>query len=215
MIVDNQRIVQWANAAFGRVLGVPGESLVGRDVFELIHQDDLPALVETITALTRLPGASRTATFRMKSSDGSWRGLETSARNLLHDPVLRGFVISLRDATDRLRAEAALDASEARYRDLVEHARDAVYTADLDGFLTSANPATERLTGFTVPELLQMNFFELVAPEDRQRAREILARRIAGGRDEPVEVKLLAKNGHPVFVDVVGRPIAPAGRAPA
>ena len=114
-----------------------------------------------------------------------------------------------------MSAEAALRESEERYRDLVEHARDAVYTADLDGLLTSANPAAERLTGFDRTELLTMNFFELVAPEDRIRAREILTRRIGGGRDEPVEVRLLTKDGRKVFVDVVGRPIAPAGRAPS
>ena len=108
MIVDAERIVQWANAAFARVLGVPGDALVGRDLFEVIHDDDLPELIDTISTLTRTPGASGTATFRMKSSDGSWRRLETSARNLLQDPALRGFVISLRDVTDRVTAEAAL-----------------------------------------------------------------------------------------------------------
>jgi PAS domain-containing protein len=64
-----------------------------------------------------------------------------------------------------------------RFRDLVENASDMVYTRDLEGCLIHVNQGTERLTGYTRAELLRMNFLDLLAPEERERARQQLASR--------------------------------------
>ena len=171
MIANRERVVQWANAAVERVLGYPPQSLVGTNIFPLFHPDDVSALAETTRRLGEVPGVTGTIDVRMRAADGSWHWMETSARNLLEDPTVRGLVVSFRDVTDQRVAEAALRASEARYADLFEHARDAVFIADLDARLLSVNLAVEQLTGYSRAELLEMNVFDLIAPEDQVRAR--------------------------------------------
>ncbi len=212
VIVDGERIVQWANAACERVLGYTPRSLVGRDISRLVHEEDVPPLVETIGRLSAAAGAAGTANFRMRAMDGSWHWMETSATNLSHEPSVGGLVVVLRDVTEQRQVDGLLRASEARYSDLVEHALDAIYTATPDGNFTRVNRAAEQLSGFSRAELLRMNFFDLIAPEEREQVRGVLARRFAGGRDETVKVQLVAKDGRRVFVEVVGRLVEEDGK---
>jgi diguanylate cyclase (GGDEF)-like protein/PAS domain S-box-containing protein len=102
--------------------------------------------------------------------------------------------------------------SDERYRDLVEHARDGVFTADLEGRFTSVNPAAEEITGFRREELLGRSLFDLIDPENAERAQAALARAFAGEPDEFVELWLVAKDGRRVFVEVSGRVVEHDGQ---
>ena len=93
--------------------------------------------------------------------------------------------------------------SDERYRELFEHARDAVYTADAAGNFLSVNRAAEDIAGFTKAELLAMNFVA-IAPEDAERAQDVLVRSFAGDQDERTELQLVTKDGSRVFVEVTG-----------
>ena len=205
MIADRDLVVRWANTACERVLGYPPESLVGTDIFPMFHPDDVSSLAAAIERLCEVPGAAGAVDARIRAADGSWLWMETSGRNLLEDPAVRGFVVACRDVTNQRATEAALRASEARFADLVEHARDAVFIADLDARLLSVNPAVEQLTGYRRDELLEMNIFDLIAPEDQERARASVGRRLAGGPNEIVEVQLITKDGSNVFVETDAR----------
>ena len=207
MIVDVDHVVRWANRAFERVLGYPVESLTGRDIIPLIHPDDVAALGATTERLGATPGASGFLALRMRSADGAWRSLESSATNLIDDPAIGGFVVSLRDVTDRKRVVGALLASEERYRSLFERAPDVIYTADMSGWLTAVNPAAERITGYTREELLGMSIFDLIAPGERERAREVIASAV-GGHEVTIEMQLTAKDGQRRFVEASGRVVS-------
>ncbi len=101
---------------------------------------------------------------------------------------------------ERKRAEEALRESEARYRSLIETSPDAITLTDLEGNLLMANQEAARLLGVdSVEELLsgEVNAFDLIAPEDRQRsianARKILEE--GGVRAEYAEYKVLGMDG--------------------
>lgn len=211
MIADDAWVVQWANAAFERAFGYPAEPLVRKNISPLFHGDDVPALVETMGRLKEVPGAAGVVDIRMRVADGSWRWMEASARNLLDDPTVQGFVMSLRDVTDQRRAQAALGASEARYGDLFERARDGIYVADLEGNLTSVNPAMEEITGFSRAELLGLTVFDVTAPDNQAHARGVLEQRLAGAPDDRFEVQLITKDGRRVFAEVTARLVEPNG----
>jgi len=209
MIVDAERTVSWANKAFERVLGYPPESLVGTDILPLTHPSDLPALLATIGPLMERPGATGSVDYRMRAADGAWHCFESTATNLFDEPDIAGIVVSLRDVTEQRQAEKTLQASEQRYRDLFEHASDAIMTTDISGRVTSANTACERMFGYSRQELVGSNHFELIAPEDLERAQEAFAR-----QEEDVELYVIAKDGSRLFVEANGRYVLDADGKP-
>ncbi len=111
----------------------------------------------------------------------------------------------------RVRTEA-LQVQTARYRELVENASDVIYTLDGDGRFTSMNRAGERITGYPEQELLGRELARLVSPEHLARVEEMLSP-APGETNLPVhELKIVAKDGRTVTLEVSSRPIHEDGR---
>ena len=72
-----------------------------------------------------------------------------------------------------------------------------------EGRILDANDAAGRLFGYSREELLEVDLFELVAAEDRQRAREYADAR----RQHPYELLGLRKDGSNLPLDVEARDI--------
>lgn len=71
------------------------------------------------------------------------------------------------------------------------------------------NPTMTKLTGYSDEELFRMSPWEIVAPEFRERARNIIGKRLKGGK-HPVlykEIKLLTKNGEEKWAAVYSNTI--------
>src|SRR5215470_12792473 len=74
---------------------------------------------------------------------------------------------------------------EDMYRDLVEHSHDFICTHDLGGRLLSVNETAARFLGYTVDELIGMDYRDLIVPEYRSGfkayLREVASRGSAKG----------------------------------
>ena len=103
------------------------------------------------------------------------------------------------------KTEELLRQSEERYRELFENANDIVYTHDLAGNFTSLNKAAERITGYTREEALKMNFADVIAPEDLDKARKMVQRKVAENVATTYEIEVVTKSGARVALEVSTR----------
>lgn len=126
-------VIQWVSPTCVDVLGVGVESLVGRRVSDLLHADDIAAMLEA----SHRVNAGERVTYRARYGhpERGWRWVEVSAKPVVDEAgEVVSRVASLRDVHDRVLAEQALAASEAQARDLAarfEAARDAALEASL------------------------------------------------------------------------------------
>src|SRR5436309_2743657 len=94
-------------------------------------------------------------------------------------------VSSVRDVTERRKAEAQLRKMEARYRTLVEGIPAVTFMAALDEGANElyVSPQIEELLGFSQKEWLEnpILWFTQLHPEDRNRWHEEFARTVADG----------------------------------
>jgi PAS domain S-box-containing protein len=111
-ILDDNGTTRYDSPSVTRVLGyMPGER-IGRSVFELLHPDDLPMVLDRFEKVLRRGGLVGSIETRVRHRDGSWRVFEVTVSNLLHDSVVQAVVVNARDVTERKRAEEELRAAK-------------------------------------------------------------------------------------------------------
>ncbi|ANE49747.1 PAS domain-containing sensor histidine kinase [Flavisolibacter tropicus] len=84
-----------------RILGYEPKALVGKNVFDLVHANDVVRLAKSFSRLFTETYVDDLEPFRFLNAKGEWRWLESKAINMLHDSAVDGFVINSRDITDK------------------------------------------------------------------------------------------------------------------
>ncbi|MEJ2208508.1 MAG: PAS domain S-box protein [Anaerolineae bacterium] len=165
-VVDADGNLRYASPSHRTTLGYEPGELVDRPMFDLVHPDDVQAARESLAGALGRPGAVGQATFRFRHKDGSWRWLESTGRNLLHDPSVGGVLANSRDVTARIAAETELRESQARFKAQYKGLPLPIYTwqrvAD-DFELIDYNHAADEITGGRVAHLLGRRASELYA----------------------------------------------------
>lgn len=90
-----------------------------------------------------------------------------------------GFQGTIRDVTDRKRAEEALRSSKEKYKHLVEKAREAIFVVQ-DNVFRFVNPSVEEILGLPADQLLGNSFVAFLHPDDREMVVDRHYRRLKG-----------------------------------
>ena len=106
-VVDSQgsQLFTYYSNNQNRVLGYPSGRKIEKDLIAYIHPDDRDKAREILARIQERPGNQELFELRYEHMDGHWVTLETYAKNLLDDPLIRGIVSTSRDITDRKLAE--------------------------------------------------------------------------------------------------------------
>jgi PAS domain S-box-containing protein len=99
------------------------------------------------------------------------------------------------DATERQRAEAALQQSELQFRSIVENANDLIFTLTADGIFTYHSPNVTRILGYSVAELIGHSIVEFTDPDSLPTSYSAMESTISGEKLSGVEVRIKHKNG--------------------
>jgi rsbT co-antagonist protein RsbR len=122
-IADLDGTIRYESPSVKRVLGYTPEELLGKKSLDLIHPEDQQKSTEPFVSLLDKPGATVTRVNRVRHKDGSWRFIESTVTNLIHDPKIHGLVSNYRDVTEHIQAEEELKAYQERLKDAMAKLR--------------------------------------------------------------------------------------------
>ncbi len=203
-VLEGDGTRRYVSPSVRHVLGYEPEELVGKDAFDLVHPDDLPAARREIGKGYQEPGASPPFEVRLRHKDGSYRWLESVASNLLDDPGVGGVVVNSRDVTERRRVEQNLREKEEQYRRIFEESGDGLIINDLEsGRVVEANPAICRMHGYDREEFVGLHPREFVHPDYHGHLEEYL-QAVREGRDYQTQAVDVRKDGSTFPVGVHG-----------
>ena len=145
-------LIALANEAFGRLLGYPTSSLVGRKSEEFGPWPDASERDEVMVTLSA-GGSHASVESTLRTRDGRTLDVEISTElvDIAGEP--HAFAIT-RDVSARKQAERELRANEERYRTLVQSSRDAILVTDATGRLTYCSPGIEFILGYPAADLV-------------------------------------------------------------
>ncbi len=134
------------NPRWCQLSGLTEEQSLGFGWLQAIHPDDRDRVL-LAQAEERARGRSLRIEFRLVRPDGSTTWVLSQAVGALNDEgQLAGFVGTLTDIDDRVRAETALRESEERFRNLVELSPDFI-TIHRGGIMLYVNAAGQQMMG--------------------------------------------------------------------
>lgn len=111
-----------------------------------------------------------------------------------------GAIESLRDITQRRKAELALQSSEEKYRRIVETANEGILVLDEDDTIAFANYKMALMLGYQPDKLLAMPLLELVEESDLQPTKSILHKiRHEDEEQSEFDIKLKTQAGNPFY----------------
>jgi len=100
----------------------------------------------------------------------------------------------------RMQKEQILRESETKYRLLVESSTDMLFTVDLKGRFLFVNNAFKKCLGYSKKEMMKINGFALVHPDDLYELKKQFAQFSAGKSLDNIEYRYKTKSGKYIHI---------------
>lgn len=121
VVLDANQTVRFVSPSFERSFGYSATEVIGKNMLDVIHPDDLWQIARAEEYARNNPGAPTRAEYRAKHKDGHWMHVASVGTNRLDDVNIGGTVINLRDISDSKEADRILrEYSATLERDVAE-----------------------------------------------------------------------------------------------
>jgi len=132
-VIETDTTVRYQSPSVQRMLGRASDDITGTRLSDLLHPEDVATVVAYLHEMMSNSERTWAVDARLRHADGSWRHVEIVGSDQRHDAAVEGFVLNVRDVTERkmlewqLRQQAFHDpltklANRARFVDRLEHA---------------------------------------------------------------------------------------------
>ena len=180
VLIFQDGVVRYANAAAGGVLGRPPQALVGQPVQQFAHPSFREAFARNLSRMAESPTPVRQEML-LRHGDGQERWADVSLTPLEMEEGPSGLLTAF-DVTERKMAESALRESERRVREILENIQLVAVVLDTRGEISYANPFLLDLLGGREDDVVGQDWFERFVPLDRRAAeRHAWSEKLAEG----------------------------------
>ncbi len=193
-VITTDGIVSYTSLSIKQILGYESEDWLGKNVFELVHHDDLSKAKSFLTLAVNSSATNIKVEFRLQHADGSWRDFEAIANNLLAEPSVAGIVTTYRDITHRKLAEQALRSSLATNRAIINAMPDLLFRISGDGTYVNLKASKDDQLLLPSSELLGKKIDQVLPPDVAQPVMYYIQQALATQEVQIFEYQLPRQN---------------------
>ena len=136
-VLQEDGTIRHITPASNRVLGQAPERLMGRNIAEFIHADDMPSVQAFLATMREHRVEQTRIEFRWRHADGAWIYLDTTWSDQSATPSVAGLVVNARDINEQKTLEEQLR-QQALYDPLTKLANRTLFWDRLDQAMARA-----------------------------------------------------------------------------
>ncbi|RKZ00547.1 MAG: hypothetical protein DRQ13_00125, partial [Ignavibacteriae bacterium] len=205
--VESEGKIIKANNSFAEIFGYDsGTELIGRDLIDLVSNDDVLKVVEYFRLLEQKKNAPDRFEFLGKKQDNSFLYTELAVSTFESDNKVYVVMVT-RDVTERKRAQKVIRESEEKYRNVTDNIDDFLYTFErVDNFMRPLfyTSAVEKVTGYSQTDFLGDSklFLKIIHPDDFPLLKKRLSSLIRSKfqLSSEMEIRIINKQGGAVWI---------------
>ena len=213
IVVVQNNLIKFVNSYLAKLLGYTVEAMVDSEYTNYVHPDELIRVAENYRRRMNkepVPSFYDTALIR---KDGLRLEVEFSA-GLTRYKGKPADLVFIRDISDRKEAEAALRESEKKFRELTDLLPQTVFEMDTEARLTFTNKQGLETFGYSDADVAAgLDITRLFLPEDLERLKGNIAKRLAGSDFEDHEYDMVRKDGSTFPALIYSTPIIKKGKS--
>ncbi len=184
LVIDGK--IELVNPRMQEITGFTQEELFGRTPQELVATEEREQVGTRVRELSG-GGPERPAQYRIRHKNGDLVPVEVISRGIEYHGR-KAILSTLRDVSERVRAEEALSESEEKWRSLAENAPDFIIMVNREGAIQFIN---RTVLGFSRDDVIGTNVLDYVDPEHRKATRSSLEQVFKSGEPSSQEVRLV------------------------
>ncbi|TDE01676.1 PAS domain-containing protein [Flavobacterium sandaracinum] len=180
------------NPAFTRILGYDQNKIINRSILEFLHPDDSKMVTDAIKNL-QISDSVISHRVRERTKDGTYKILDWTMTIDIHTGVLYAVA---RDVTKLVKNEESLKISNMFFNMAFD-----ILTVAKDGHFIKINEAFTKTLGYNQEEMDKIKFIDLIHPDDKQMATEVLEKHYKGDSIVNFRTRFLCKDGSYKWLD--------------
>lgn len=166
-IIDEKGIIRYASESVNGITGYNSEELVGTNIFQHVYADDIKKAKEFFKKILENE-LILSFTHRVSGKNGVIRYVESTANNLLNNPIVKGIIITARDITKTHRAEIETQETKRYLENIINSTSEIIFSIDMDTKVTLWNHHASRITGYTSKSIAGKKLFSISLIEDKE-----------------------------------------------
>ena len=171
--VDAIGVIKFASPSVLQVLGYAPDEVLGRNIFEFVHPDDVPAIANSLANLNKKD--YHYMEYRYLRKDGAVHWVRSSTSPIMEGNKIVGGTGILTDITERKITQEALQESDDRFSQIVKQTKTVIWEVDPSGLYTYVSPLSNTFWGYSPKELIGKKYFYDLHPSEGREAFKISA----------------------------------------
>ena len=90
--------------------------------------------------------------------------------------IIDGVFFFINNITEQLTTKQKISKSEKFFKGVIENSQDMVATVNEEGVVLYASPAVSKTYGYPIEEILKINIFEVIHPDDKQLSIDFISK---------------------------------------